>query len=205
MTSLNSALQEFYLKHGFGSDIGKRKPLTVKVYTGCMLVPLPNIEARRKYLTFHDLHHLVTGFSVGRIGEGKMSAWELGTGTFLKYPTLGLMNLIALSTGLFLKPRDMWNSFLLGKTSKNLYSKSSRQSINFDQMDLPQLGKQVFIQKNYKINFLTKLEFGFYSFLAVIIHAVLVIPALALRSISDFVQSGSLIETIKPKKRKDLF
>ena len=120
MTSINTSLHEFYNKNGFGEELGKRPPLTVKVYTGCMLVPLPNIETRRTYLKYHDLHHLMTGFSVGRIGEGKVSSWELGTGTFFRYPILGLMNLIALSTGIFLKPKDMWESFLLGKRSRNL-------------------------------------------------------------------------------------
>lgn len=38
------------------------------------------IETRRKYLKYHDLHHLMTRYSVGRIGEGEVSAWELGTG-----------------------------------------------------------------------------------------------------------------------------
>jgi len=203
--NLNTTLLNFYQKHGFGDDLGKRRPLTVKVYTGCMLVPLPNIETRRKYLKFHDLHHVITGFSVGRIGEGKMSAWELGTGTFYRYPTLGLMNLIALSTGLFLKPKDMWHSFLVGKSSMNLYSKSIRKSIDFEQMQLNELAEQVLIKKAYKANFITKLEFGFYSLLAIIIHGALVIPAIILRSVSDYIQSGSIIETIKPKKRQDLY
>ena len=77
---LEAALDAFYRRHGFGEVAGPR-PRMVGVYTGCMLVPMPNIETRRRYLKYHDLHHLVTGYSVGRIGEGEMSAWELGTGT----------------------------------------------------------------------------------------------------------------------------
>ncbi len=59
--SLNKELKEFYTKVGFGESIGKRA-LTVPVYTGCLLVPLPNIEMRHKYLKYHDLHHLITNF-----------------------------------------------------------------------------------------------------------------------------------------------
>ena len=69
-------LAVFYRRSGFGKVIGART-LTVPVYTGCMLVPLPNIETHRRYLKYHDLHHLVTGYSVGRIGEGEVSAPEL--------------------------------------------------------------------------------------------------------------------------------
>lgn len=72
MTELQSALAVFYDVNGFG----ERPPRTMLVYTGCLLVPLPNLETRRKYLMAHDLHHLITGYTVGRIGKGKVSAWE---------------------------------------------------------------------------------------------------------------------------------
>ncbi len=67
---IEAELAIFYQKHGFGEQLGKHAP-TVGVYTGCMLVPLPNIETRRRFLKYHDLHHLVTGYSVGRIGAGE--------------------------------------------------------------------------------------------------------------------------------------
>ena len=101
--TLHEELAAFYRKSRFG-DVLRARPLTLPVYTGCMLVPLPNIEARRRYLKYHDLHHLITGYSVGRIGEGEVSAWELGTGSMFVSPALGAMNLIALSTGLVLEP-----------------------------------------------------------------------------------------------------
>src|SRR5438105_11214099 len=104
--TLHEELAAFYSKSGFGEVVGSR-PCTVSVYTGCMLVPLPNIETRRRFLKYHDLHHLITGYSVGRVGEGEISAWELGTRSALVSPTLGVMNLIALSTGLVLEPPRM--------------------------------------------------------------------------------------------------
>ena len=116
---LPAALEAFYRRSGFGPDIGARPP-TVPVYTGCLLVPLPNIETRRRFLKYHDLHHLVTGYSVGRLGEGEVSAWELGPGSVFVSPTLGLMNLIALSTGLLLEPGRMWRAFRRGCRGRNL-------------------------------------------------------------------------------------
>ena len=47
-----AALAAFYQKHQF--EPGKRSWM-VGVYVGCMLVPLPNIEARHRYITQHDL------------------------------------------------------------------------------------------------------------------------------------------------------
>ena len=52
--TLQDELAAFYKRSGFGEVVGAR-PLTVPVYTGCMLVPLPNIETRRRYLKYHDL------------------------------------------------------------------------------------------------------------------------------------------------------
>jgi hypothetical protein len=127
--TLQDELTAFYRRSGFGEIVGKR-PMTVPVYTGCMLVPLPNIETRRRFLKYHDLHHLVTGYSVGRIGEGEVSAWELGTGSAFVSPLLGMMNLIALSTGLFLEPRRMWAAFRRGCRSRNLYPAALRTDVD---------------------------------------------------------------------------
>lgn len=99
--SLDEAYALFYQKNGFGPIVGDREPLTVGVYTGCLIVPMPNIGVRHKYLKYHDMHHILTGYTVGRIGEGEISAWELGTGSMFRHPILGIMNLIALSTGFF--------------------------------------------------------------------------------------------------------
>ena len=122
---LDDELATFYAKCGFGAVAGAR-PLTVRVYTGCLLVPMPNIETRRRYLKYHDLHHLVTGYGVGRIGEGEVSAWELGSGSALAHPLLAVMNLIALSTGLVLARGRMWRAFQRGCRSRNLYAPRTR-------------------------------------------------------------------------------
>jgi hypothetical protein len=127
--TLDDELVAFYRKSGFGATVGTRST-TVAVYTGCMLVPMPDIETRRKFLKYHDLHHLLTGYSVGRIGEGEVSAWELGTGSARISPTLGVMNLIALSTGLVLEPSRMWKAFRRGCASRSLYPAAVRAAID---------------------------------------------------------------------------
>ena len=204
--SINSELKEFYSRVGFGDSIGSRS-LTVPAYTGCMLVPLPNIEMRHKYLKYHDIHHLMTGYSVGRIGEGEVSAWELGTGSFFKNPVLGIMNFIALSTGLFLEPQRMWAAFKRGCNSKNLYSRKVR--------DLVDQGKWLSIRE-IKSDFIEVLnsstsilfrgvEFLLYSGISMLIHGVIVIPAILLRLVTDVGLGMSIFQAVKPRKRTDLY
>lgn len=204
---LQEELSAFYAKNGFGRVVGAR-PLTVPVYTGCLLVPLPNIETRRRYLKYHDLHHLITGYSVGRIGEGEVSAWELGTGSALASPTLAFMNLIALSTGLVLQRRRMWIAFVRGTRSKNLYAKSVCSDIDAGRWEsVEQLRKAVLgVRDPSKARALWRYaEFAIYAALAIAIHACIAIPAVITRLITDITLSYSFFQAVKPKKRVDLF
>lgn len=204
--SLFDELTVFYTKSGFGPVVGKR-PKTVSVYTGCILVPLPNIETRSKYLKYHDLHHLMTGYSVGRIGEGEVSAWELGTGSFLSSPLLGMMNLIALSTGLFLEPKKMWAAFEQGCRSKNVYSASTRAAIDRDAWASVEQMRHDFleIRSCYAYRTLRKIEYYGYCSLAVLVHALIAIPASLARIITDVTLGYTFFQIIRPKRRDDLY
>ena len=204
--SLTDALSQFYQRSGFGEKIGQREAL-VPVYTGCILVPLPNIETRHRYLKYHDIHHLITGYSVGRIGEGEVSAWELGTGSAFHSPILALMNLIALSTGLVLEPGRMWRAFRRGCRSRNLYSSESRLKIDNDYWEnLATLQTDTLESGEDRIPApLRVLEFVVYSGFALIIHALIAIPAVIVRLITDISLGMSIFQAVKPKKRADLY
>ncbi len=205
-SSLDAELEAFYERSGFGPVIGKRT-LTVPVYTGCMLVPLPNIETRRRYLKYHDLHHLITGYSVGRIGEGEVSAWELGSGSARVSPMLGAMNLIALSTGLLLEPKRMWRAFERGCRSRNLYPSAMRTDVDRGRWpDLDSLRRDTLeIGPDRIPRPLRMLEFGGYSGLALAIHAAIAIPAVIARLVTDVSLGMSLFQAVKPVRRTDLF
>ncbi|WP_024938818.1 hypothetical protein [Xanthomonas arboricola] len=203
---LEEELAAFYRKHGFGEDSGKRS-LTVPVYTGCMLVPLPNVETRHKYLKFHDLHHLVGRYGVGRVGEGEVSAWELGTGSLLASPTLAFMNLIALSTGLVLEPRRMWRAFARGMRSRNLYAASVRARVQSGEWENVRALRGYLLEVRLPsrvVSTLRAAEFGLYAFLAMAIHALIAVPALVARTVTDIGLGLSLFEIVRPKKRVDL-
>ena len=204
--SLHDELAAFYERSGFGPVLGSR-PRTVPVFTGCLLVPLPNIEARRRYLKYHDLHHLLTGYTVGRIGEGEVSAWELGTGSFFISPLLGVMNLIALSTGLALQPRRMWRAFVLGTTCRNLYSAALRAEVDSGRWaSLAELRVHcLHVKKLPRLLPLRAAEFGLYSFVSMIIHGFIAGPALVARVIADVTSGESVVQAFKPKKRADIY
>ena len=202
--SLQDELAAFYRKNGFGEVAGSR-PRTVAVYTGCLLVPMPNIETRRRFLKYHDLHHLITGYSTGRIGEGEMSAWELGTGSAFVSPVLGAMNLIALSTGLVLEPGRMWQAFWRGCASRNLYPAAMRNDFDLGHWpDVPALRGSLLESKRPGAAALRRAEFACYASLALTIHAAIAIPAVIARLVTDITLGYSVFEAVKPKKRADL-
>lgn len=205
-THLDDELAAFYRRAGFGDVVGAR-PCTVKVYTGCLLVPLPNIETRRTYLKYHDLHHLVTGYSVGRIGEGEVSAWELGAGSMAASPTLGLMNLIALSTGLVLNRRRMWRAFVRGCASRHLYAPATRADVDAGRWpDLAALRAHCDGAAPPRVPLAVRtVEFGGYCAASMLVHATIAIPAVIARLVTDLGLGMSVFEAIKPTKRADLY
>ena len=204
--TLHDELAAFYRRNGFGDVVGAR-PLTVPVYTGCMLVPLPNIETRRRFLKYHDLHHLITGYSVGRIGEGEVSAWELGTGSAFVSPTLGVMNLIALSTGLVLEPKRMWRAFRRGCSSRNLYPAAVRADVESGRWpDIWTLRKELLEVRASSVPTAARAtEFALYAAVAMLIHAAIAVPAVVARFITDITLGYSVFQAVKPKKRIDIY
>lgn len=204
--SLKTALNDFYTEHGFGETLGAR-PKTVPVYTGCLLVPLPNIETRNRYLKYHDLHHLVTGYSVGRIGEGQISAWELGTGSMRESATLGLMNLIALSTGWVLDKDKMWAAFCRGRRSRNLYTKSARADVDSGTWsNLGELRHAILeVTPERPMRLVDRLTYWVYVALSLCVHAIIAIPAVAVRTITDLAQGKTIREVLRPRRRSDLY
>jgi hypothetical protein len=204
--TLQDELNEFYSRCGFAPSKGPH-PRTVPVFTGCLLVPMPNIETRHRYLKYHDLHHMITGYSVGRIGEGEVSAWELGTGSMLASPLLGIMNLIALSTGWILQPRRMWRAFSLGCRSRNLYSRKTREAIDHARWaNLASLRSDFLGDKEGKApGVMRSLEFGVYVLVAMVIHAIIAVPAVIVRVGSEIATGKPWLEAVKPAKPERIF
>ncbi|RZJ72860.1 hypothetical protein [Flavobacterium sp.] len=143
----------------------------VRVYIGCILAPVPNIRARKKYLKFHDLHHIMTEYGIDRVGESEISAWELGSRSCRK-PLISVMNLFALSTGFVLKPKRVIAAFYGGCRSKNLYYMSDGMSeSDIDRIDLEAM-KAEHLERAPKIRYklFRQTEFAGYLFFSMLIH-----------------------------------
>lgn len=63
------------------------------------------------------MHHILTGYTVGRIGEGEISAWELGTGSMFRHPILGNYELNRTVYRAFLTPKRMIQAYRRGLIS----------------------------------------------------------------------------------------
>lgn len=148
----------------------------VRVYIGCILTPVPNISARKKYLKFHDLHHIMTDYGIDRVGESEISAWELGSRSCRK-PLISIMNLFALSTGFVLKPKRVIQAFYRGCRSKNLYYMSTEMlEADIDNLNIHEIKNQhLDFKEEIKFKFFRQIELVGYLFFSMIIHISMLI------------------------------
>ena len=148
----------------------------VRVYIGCILAPVPNVKARKKYLKFHDLHHIITGYGIDRIGESEVSAWELGSKSCRK-PLISIMNLFALSTGFVLNRERVTEAYYRGCRSRNLYYMSnSKMEIDLETLVIDDIKKtHLEIEEDVKNKTLRRIEFICYLFFSFIIHIAMLI------------------------------
>jgi len=195
--NIHLALNNFYEESGFELETGKR-PAFVEVFVGCLLIPLPNVETRRKYIKYHDLHHVINGFDASQAGEGEVSAWELGTGSML-HPILMFMNLIAISTALAVCPKRVFKAYLLGCKSKNLYCPKVRRRIDSGELNDTEQLKNEFLNCRCSDGrvVLKMIPFVIFAVLSVVIHILLVVPALLYKKVWGKYFSGKLVKVVK--------
>jgi hypothetical protein len=122
-------------------------------------------------------------------------------------PVLGTMNLIALSTGLFLEPKRMWRAFRRGCASGNLYAASVRQQIDAGRWSQVAVLRRDFVEvKSFDLPVAVRtFEFGCYGAAAMTIHAFIAIPAVFVRVITDITLGYTFFQAVKPRKRVDLY
>jgi len=85
------------------------------------MCPFPT-KARIAAVKFHDIHHLLTGYSALWKGEVEIGAWEIASGCG-KHLVAWLLNFGSFGVGVFLYPRALFKAFVRGRHVKaNLYS-----------------------------------------------------------------------------------
>jgi hypothetical protein len=153
----------------------------VRVYIGCLLAPVPNINARKKYLKFHDLHHIMSGYGIDRVGESEISAWELGSRSCRK-PLISVMNLFALSTGYILDRKKVTRAFYRGCRSRNLYYlASSMPEGEIDRLNIADVSNtHLEILPAVRYKWLRSIEFTGYLAMSMVIHVLMLVAGKSL-------------------------
>ena len=111
----------FYSAHDLGDDGGQSQSSVRIEVTDKIHFFIPNFDARRKAVLWHDIHHLVTGYSAGTfLGECEISAWEISSGC-RKYWAAFLIDTSGVVLGCFLHPRKIIQAYARGRKTLNLY------------------------------------------------------------------------------------
>lgn len=111
----------FYADHDLGVD-GGHSSATVRmnIIKGVYFF-IPNFDARRNAVMWHDIHHLLTGYSAATfLGECEISAWEIGSGC-KKYWAAFLIDTSGVMLGYYISPRKILQAYARGKRTRNLY------------------------------------------------------------------------------------
>ena len=111
----------FYEDHHLGSDGGQGSAVVKMDIVKGVYFFIPNFDARRKAVPWHDIHHLVTGYSAGTfIGECEISAWEIASGC-RKYWAAFLIDTSGVYLGFFISPRKILQAYARGRRTTNFY------------------------------------------------------------------------------------
>jgi hypothetical protein len=116
---VRSARADYFETNGFGDDGGYAKKW-VKLEFGRFGFSIPNTPGRVRAVKIHDIHHIVTGYPTTPTGEAEIGAWEVASGCG-GYAAAWALNLWALAYGVWLAPRAMFQAFVRGRHSGNLY------------------------------------------------------------------------------------
>ena len=78
--SLRDARALYFERNGIPADGGYAKRW-VKATRNRLPLYFLNTAPRRRAVTYHDLHHVLTAYDTSNTGEAEISAWELAAGT----------------------------------------------------------------------------------------------------------------------------
>jgi len=97
------------------------------------------------FLPVHDLHHVVTGYKTGLVGEAEISAYELrgGCGSVMIF----MLCVGAIFFGVFVAPKRIWRAWRNSRGAQNLY----RSAIPYEtllEMTVGDLRQQLGVPRN---------------------------------------------------------
>jgi hypothetical protein len=116
---MREARRRYFERNDFCAD-GGYQAKWVHFKLGPLPLTIPNTASRVRAVAFHDLHHVVTGYSTDYVGEFEISAWEIGAGC-RNYWAAWFINLGGVTGGAVCAPRRTWRAFVRGRRSASLY------------------------------------------------------------------------------------
>ena len=116
--TLRDARRQYFAVNNFGW--GGYDDKWVKVEYGLLRFYFPNTKGRVKVVKYHDLHHILTEYGTSLAGETEIGAWEVATGC-TRSLAAWLLNLSGFAAGLVINSQGVYQAFLRGRHSANLY------------------------------------------------------------------------------------
>ena len=197
--TLAQALPLFYQKYDLSEDGGLSDSTVKIVFYKNIYAYIPNIDARRKCVLKHDIHHIVTGYKIDFKGETEIAAWEIASGC-RKYWVALILDMSGMAIGFWFNLPAIFRAFIRGRRTKNLYSDfiPDQQAIAMTVNEMREkLGLN--IDSNKPASFSEVISFmswyaisGIYSVLS-----ILFLPAMVLYTI--FVAATKKQGTLSPK------
>jgi len=105
----------YFAENDFGLESYTARHFPIYVGKRPIYVPNPG------FLPWHDLHHVVTGYPTGLVGEAEISAYELRAGCRSVMVFILCIGAIAIAT--FVAPRRIWRAWTRARGARNLYGK----------------------------------------------------------------------------------
>ncbi len=121
--TLREGRQAYFSANGIPADGGYTDDWVVIKIGGVPVFAFKNTASRKRDVPFHDLHHVLTGYSTTIVGEGEIGAWELGSDCTLS-PVAVFLNCQVFGSMLVFHPRRMYRAFMRGRRAANLYGTS---------------------------------------------------------------------------------
>ncbi len=118
---VRDARERYFIDNGFGAG-GNYDEKWARVDVGPIPVMIPNTPGRVRAIRYHDLHHILTGYSTKLVGEFEISAWEIASGCGRQW-FAWMINMTGLIAGLFVNPRAVYRAFIRGRHTRNLYDR----------------------------------------------------------------------------------
>ena len=117
--TIGETLATFYTEQGIPAD-GGMSDKWVKLRFGRFYLVFPNMPERKKTVRYHDVHHLLTGYSTSWKGEASIGAYEVAAGCG-DYRVAWILDLPIFALGLFIWPKAIFKAFIRGRRASSFY------------------------------------------------------------------------------------